>query len=121
MNKDNILNDVMPRLISAEPGDSLLGMEILRGPYKGVTFTVKKFTVMKARLENVMVQTQFETVIHESPSGFKPDIAFDSYCSEILLSWLHFISTTNFEALLTTETKGIHLWLCCWSIRFCGR
>ena len=35
MNKDNILNDVMPRLISAEPGDSLLGMEILRGPYKG--------------------------------------------------------------------------------------
>ena len=107
-NKENILNDVMPRLISVEQGDSLLGMEILRGPYKGVTFTFKKFTVMKERLANGMVPTQFETVIHESPSGFEPDAAFDSYCSEILLSWLHFISTTNFEALLTTETKGIH-------------
>ena len=106
--ENNILNDIMPRLISVEKGDSILGMEILRGPYKGVTFSFKKFTVMKERLANGMVPTQFETVIHEGPSHFDPDAAFDSYCSEILLSWLHFISTTNFDALLTTETKGIH-------------
>ncbi len=108
MSKGNILNDVMPRLISVEQGDSLLGMEILRGPYKGVTFTFKKFTVAKEHLANGMVPTQFETAIHESPSGFEPDAAFDFYCSEILLSWLHFISTTNFDVLLTTETKRIH-------------
>ena len=106
--ENNILNDIMPRLIPVEQGDSILGMEILRGPYKGVTFSFKKFTVMKERLANGMVPTQFETAIHERPQDFDPDAAFDSYCSEILLSWLHFISTTNFDALLTTETKGIH-------------
>ena len=106
--ESNILNDIIPRLIPVERGDSILGMEIMRGPYKGVTFSFKKFTVMKERLANGMVPTQFETVIHESPTDFNSDAAFDSYCSEILLSWLHFISTTNFDALLTTETKGIH-------------
>jgi len=108
VSEENILNDIMPRLIPVEKGDSILGIEILRGPYKGVTFSFKKFTVMKERLANGMVPTQFETVIHESPTDFNSDAAFDSYCSEILLSWLHFISTTNFDALLTTETKGIH-------------
>ena len=106
--ESNILNDIIPRLIPVERGDSILGMEIMRGPYKGVTFSFKKFTVMKERLANGMVPTQFETMIHERPPDFNPDAAFDSYCSEILLSWLHFISTTNFDALLTTETKGIH-------------
>ena len=108
MSEENILNDIMPRLISVEQGDSILGMEIIRGPYKGVTFSFKKFTVSKERLANGMVPTQFETVIHESPTDFKSNAEFDSYCSEILLSWLHFISTTNFDALLTTETKGMH-------------
>ena len=108
MSEGNILNDIMPRLIPVEKGDSILGIEILRGPYKGVTFSFKKFTVMKERLANGMVPTQFETMIHERPPDFNPAAAFDSYCSEILLSWLHFISTTNFDALLTTETKGIH-------------
>ena len=106
--ENNILNDIMPRLISVEKGDSILGMEIIRGPYKGVTFSFKKFTVMKERLANGMVPTQFETMIHEGPSDFDPDAAFDSYCSEILLSWLHFISTTNFDSLLKSDTKGIH-------------
>ena len=108
MSEENILNDIMPRLISVEQGDSILGMEIIRGPYKGGTFSFKKCTVSKERLANGMVPTQFETVIHESPTDFKSNAEFDSYCSEILLSWLHFISTTNFDALLTTETKGIH-------------
>ena len=102
MTKENILNDIMPRLIPVERGDSILGLEIIRGPYKGVTFSFKKFTVMKERMENGMVPTQFET------SDFDPDAAFDSYCSEILLSWLHFISTTNFDSLLKSDTKGIH-------------
>ena len=106
--ENNILNDIMPRLIPVEQGDSILGMEIIRGPYKVVTFSFKKFTVSKERLANGMVPTQFETAIHEEPPDFDPGAAFDSYCSEILLSWLHFISTTNFDALLTTETRGIH-------------
>ena len=108
MSEGNILNDIMPRLIPVEKGDSILGIEILRGPYKGVTFSFKKFTVMKERLANGMVPTQFETMIHERPPDFNPDAAFDSYCSEILLSWLHFISTTNFASLLKSDTKGIH-------------
>jgi len=105
---ENILNDVMPRLISVSKGDSILGLQIIHGPYKGVTFSFKKFTVMKERMENGMVPTQFETMVHEGPQDFDPDAAFDSYCSEILLSWLHFISTTNFDALLKSDTKGIH-------------
>jgi hypothetical protein len=108
MSEENVLNDIMPRLIPVAKGDSILGLEIISGPYKGVTFSFKKFTVMKERMKNGMVPTQFETMVHEGPTNFDPDAAFDSYCSEILLAWLHFISTTNFDALLKSETKGIH-------------
>jgi hypothetical protein len=108
MSEENILNDIMPRLIPIVRGDPILGLEIICGPYKGVTFSFKKFTVMKERMENGMVPTQFETMVHEGPPDFDPDAAFDSYCSEILLSWLHFISTTNFDSLLKSDTKGIH-------------
>jgi hypothetical protein len=108
MSKDNILNDIMPRLIPVSNEDSILGLEIIRGPYKGVTFSFKKFTVMKERMANGMVPTQFETMVHEGPQDFDPNTAFDEYCSEVLLAWLHFISVTNFDALLKTETKGVH-------------
>ena len=106
--QDNILNDILPRLIPVTDGDAILGLQIICGPYKGVTFSFKKFTVMKERMENGMVPTQFETMVHEGPKDFDPDAEFDSYCSEILLAWLHFISTTNFDSLLKTGTKGIH-------------
>jgi len=107
-NEENILNNIIPRLIPLARGESILGLEIINGPYKGVTFSFKKFTVSKERLVNGMVPTQFETHVHESPPGFEADEAFDEYCSEVLLGWLHFISITNFDMLLKTETKGVH-------------
>jgi hypothetical protein len=36
------------------------------------------------------------------------DEGFDSFCSEVLLAWLHFISVTSFDALIKTETSGVH-------------
>lgn len=107
-NDENVLNSIMPRLVTMSGGDSVLGLEIIDGPYKGVTFSFKKFTVMRERMINGMVPTQFETKIHEAPKDFVQDEGFDSFCSEVLLSWLHFISVTSFDALIKTETRGVH-------------
>lgn len=105
---NNILNGIMPRLIAVTKADAILALEVIQGPYTGVTFSFKTFTVAKERLPNGMVPTQFETRIHQSPPDFVSDEAFDEYCSEVLLAWLHFISIASFDTLIKTETSGVH-------------
>ena len=104
----NILNSVHAVLVPVDKGDPILGIEILEGPYQHITFSFKKFVVMRERMENGMVPTKFETEIHSAPEGFVPDEDFDLYCSEVLLAWLSFISTANFSDLIKAETRGVH-------------
>ena len=81
----NILNGVMPKLVKTSRGQ-ILGLEILDGPYRGVTFSFKKFQVLNDMGPDGMVPTKFETDIHESPDGFRPTEDFDLYCGEVLLA-----------------------------------
>jgi hypothetical protein len=108
MTTHNILNSIRPRLVPVDHGDPILGLEVLDGPYKGVTFSFSKFVVQNHRMENGMVPTKFETEVHEAPKGFVSDESFDHFCSEVLLSWLSFISLNNFDSLIKEETKGVH-------------
>lgn len=104
----NILTTIVPRLIPVKRGDPILGLEIIKGPYAGVTFSFKRFVVSNGLTADGMVPTKFETEIHEAPPGFSVTEDFDMFCGEILLAWLHHISLSNFDALLNSDTKGIH-------------
>ena len=104
----NILEMVMPRLIPKKKGEAILGLEIMHGPYRGVTFSFKAFRVSKKVGPDGMVPTKFETEVHESPKGFHATEDFDYFCGEVLMAWLSYISLSNFEALLSSETKGVH-------------
>jgi len=108
MTKRNILHSVRAVLVPVDQGDPILGIEILEGPYQGVTFSFKKFVVMRERTEDGMVPTRFETEVHTAPDGFVVDEAFDLYCSEVLLAWLGYISTANYGELIKSETRGVH-------------
>lgn len=102
-----ILNSIIPRLIPVDKGDPILGLEIIDGPYAGVIYSYKKFVVRRERLENGMVPAKFETAIHHAPSGFRQDEGFDEFCSEVLISWLHYLSISNFSELLTAPTDDM--------------
>ena len=103
----NILNGVMPKLVSTKRG-SILALEIMEGPYRGVTFSFKKFQVMNDVGPDGMVPTKFETEVHDSPEGFRVTEDFDLFCGEVLVAWLHYISVSNFDIIINAETKGIH-------------
>jgi hypothetical protein len=107
-NEENILNCILPRLIAVTKGDAILALQVIQGPYVGVTFSFKKFVISTEKTTDGMAPARFETAVHESPAGFEKNEAFDNFCSEVLLSWLHFISVTNFDTLLKSETKGVH-------------
>lgn len=104
----SILNGVMPRLVPSKKGESVLALEILDGPFRGVTFSYKTFRVMNEVGPDGMVPAKFETQIHDSPPGFKVTEDFDTFCGEVLVAWLHYLSVSNFDTLLDAETKGIH-------------
>lgn len=103
----SILNTIIPRLITIDEGDPILGLEIIDGPYTGVIYSYKKFIVQKERLENGMVPTKFETQVHSAPKGFRADESFDEFCSEILVAWLHYISVSNFTDLIAAPTDDM--------------
>jgi hypothetical protein len=103
-----ILNSIMPRLVPSKKGESILALEIMEGPYRGVTFSYKTFKVMNEVGPDGMVPTKFETDIHEAPVGFRPTEDFDTFCGEVLVAWLHYISVSSFDTILNAETKGIH-------------
>ncbi len=104
----NILTTIIPRLIPVTHGDPILGLEIIKGPYTGVTFSFKRFVVSNGLTADGMVPTKFETEVHSAPEGFHVTEDFDLFCGEVLLAWLHHISLSNFDILLNAETKGLH-------------
>lgn len=107
----SILNIVIPRLIEIPGKDSMLGLEITDGPHKGIVFSFHRFHVLQDSLDDEgMVKTQFETLVHNAPEGFEVTEDFDHFCSDVLVAWLHYLSTHKDELnlLLHGETKGVH-------------
>lgn len=105
----NVLNSIIPRLWKTAPfAEPLLGLEVLDGPYVGVVFGFTKFELAPVKIEGGFIPAKFETEIYKSPAGFERDEAFDSYCSEVLLAWLHYIASHDLSMLKNMETKGVH-------------
>jgi hypothetical protein len=108
----NVLKTVIARLWRpvGHLGEAMLAMEVLEGPYQGVIFSFGAFEVQNHRFPNGMVPAKFSTVVHQSPTGFVADEAFDLFCSEILLAWLSFIATrtNDISSLIRAETQGVH-------------
>jgi hypothetical protein len=106
----NILKCVIPRQYKTAPfADSLLALEIIDGPYKGVVFGFSAFTLLPQKLEDNLVPARFETTVFSHPKGFEKDEAFDFFCRELLLAWLHFIAVNDIGGMIRTEPiTGIH-------------
>lgn len=103
-----ILNMVMARLIKKTPyAEPTLALEVLDGPYKGVVFAFTKFDYMMDNADrNGFVPVRFETEVFQSPAGFVKDELFDSFSSEVVLAWLHYIHTNNLAPLVRSATDG---------------
>jgi hypothetical protein len=86
-----------------------LRLEIIGGPYVGVIFGFSSFMILPQKLEDGLVPARFETTIYKSPKGFDKDEAFDYYCRELLLAWLHFIAVERTRRFIKSEpVKGLH-------------
>jgi hypothetical protein len=105
-----ILKDIIPRQWKTAPfAEPVLALEIIGGPYVGVIFGFSSFMIIPQKLEDGLVPARFETTIYKSPKGFDKDEAFDYYCRELLLAWLHFIATSELGTVLKSEpVKGLH-------------
>src|SRR6266496_3608359 len=102
----SVLKAVIARLVKPHTlGQQILALEIIDGPYKGITFWFSKFEVstMLARSDDGLTPIKFETKIFEAPQGFKPDEGFDEFCGEVLFAWLHYINNTEMEALMNAD------------------
>jgi hypothetical protein len=94
-----LLSVIKAKLVSAEP-ESVLGLEVTDGPYKGVVFSFSKFTVLEGRGQDGMATTRFETSIHEAPEGFVPDESFDAFCADVLVEWLTYLSDDGSDMIV---------------------
>lgn len=107
----NILRMVIQRQFKTSPfAEPILALEINDGPYKGVVFTFSAFTILPNQigLEDGLVPARFETNVLSAPKGFQKDEAFDHFCGELLLAWLHFIAVTDLAGFIKSEpVKGI--------------
>ena len=93
-----ILDGICPRLVDASP-ESVLALEILDGPYKGVVYSYSKFTVLDTPGPDGMASTRFETTIHTAPPGFAVDESFDAFCADVLVEWI---------AYCTEDAERVH-------------
>lgn len=106
----DILRGIMARLwMTTSMKEPILALESFDGPYAGVIFSFKKFEVANTILPNGYHATKFETAVHKSPEGFEADEAFDRWCGEVLLAWLHHLHTTDLKAVSSAIPKqGVH-------------
>lgn len=107
----DILQSVHARLWREEPfKEPVLALEVIYGPYKGVVFKFETFTMMpEKKLENGMVPVKFETKVLRNAPDFFADEAWDAYCAEIFVSWLHYVHTNDLPSTLRNATvPGIH-------------
>lgn len=106
----SILNVVLARLIKTDTfAQPLLALEILDGPYKGVTFWFASFHADLEKQADGMTPVSFVTKIYEAPPGFVPDAAFDGFCGEIFFAWLTYINQNDMAPLLKAKpVEGVH-------------
>lgn len=100
---NNILHICKPKIVQPSSLDEAqLGLEILDGPYRGVTFGFTKFDVKETVDAAGLRPVRFETTIYSAPDGFVPSEAFDTFCGEVLVEWLKLIVTEK-ESQNTTS------------------
>ncbi len=107
----SILNCVMARLLKLKTFQHpILGIEIIQGPFKGVTFYYSHFEVdMEHPDPQGMAPLKFDTEIYEAPDGFEPDEGFDHFCGELFFAWLSFIQQNDLPPLIAARpAPGIH-------------
>lgn len=107
----SILNCVMARLVQTETFQHpILGLEVLQGPYKGVTFWFSSFNVDMEHLDDSgLAPVKFQTEVYEAPEGFVADEAWDRFCGDIFYAWLSFIQQNDLPPLIKARpAPGIH-------------
>lgn len=96
-----ILKVVLPRLWCPAPLEKpILALEVTDGPYQGVIFSYRDFTVLDHDLGNGYVPAKFETRVWKSPPDFRADEAFDEFCRELFLTWLSYINDKELRTLI---------------------
>lgn len=107
----DVLKCVQGRLIRVKSViDPVLAIEIIAGPYKGVTFWFSKFTLdpSKATADG-MVPVKFECKVYQSPEGFVHDESFDMFCGEIFYAWITYLKQVDMPEFFKMPTvPGIH-------------
>ena len=92
---NDILNAVLPRIIQPSSTDvSEMGLEIMDGPYKGVTFGYTAFESV-GEAQDGMQPVRYDTTIYSAPAGFVKDEGFDAFTSEFLVAWIGLIADSG--------------------------
>jgi len=104
-----ILNCVIPKLIDdRDTGTRVIGMEVLDGPYKGVTFRVTRFRFLDDRPgPDGLARVLFDTKVYSSPEGFQKDAAFDYFCADIIVAFLAYAAENDFESFMTMPVREV--------------
>jgi hypothetical protein len=107
---ESILNSVMGRLWKKGVyGEEVLALEVIEGPYIGVVFGFSSFEMLPLKIANGLVPVKFDTTIFKAPKEFVKDEAFDLWCSEVVVAWLHYIAVNDFQPFIKSSTApGIH-------------
>lgn len=105
----DIMKFVMPRLYRPTPfAEAIMSLEIFDGPYTGVVFSYKGFSVgvIDSAAPDGMVPVKFDTTVHVAPAGFEKDEAFDLFTREILLVWLNYVQMNDIVSMIKSPTDG---------------
>jgi hypothetical protein len=106
-----MLDLIRPRQIKRGPfSEPILALEILDGPYRGITFAFTKFIMLPGRDEHGMTPTTYETEVFVIPDDLKgtfvKDEAFDEFTSGVVVAWLSYINTNSLAPLLRARPLG---------------
>lgn len=108
----DILNMVQARLWKTAPfAEPILALEVRQGEYQGVVFSFSKFHVLPIQMQGGFVPTKYETTIHvippQLPKDWEPTEDFDSFTSEVLFKWLHYINMNDLAPLIRAKTGTV--------------
>lgn len=109
----DILRVVLPRLWKPGPLAELeLALEVIDGPYKGVTYSYYNFKVsgdLPVKADD-LIPVKFDTHVYESPAGFTQDEAWDRFTADLLLAWLTHATQNreSYRKLALLKTRGVH-------------
>lgn len=107
----SVLDAVRAHHIKKSPfAEPILAIEILDGPYRGISFSFTSFVMLHSETKNGMVPTRYETEVHVIPehlkTSFRKDEAFDQYTSEIVIAWLTYLHQNDLSPLIKAKPAG---------------